>query len=85
MRGSLALSLTATLGACATSGNAVVERHLPPLPSYATPVKVQDPKAGDDPIAVAARERAGRVQANKRIDAVGAWYEDVRARYETEK
>jgi len=73
------------LAGCVTSGRPVVERSLPPLPAYAQPVKVKDPKAGEDPLNVAARERAGRVKANRRIQDLGKWYEGVRSSYEGRK
>jgi hypothetical protein len=48
-------------------------------------VLTSNPKAGEDPLAVAARERAGRVQANARIGKVADWYKALRAQYEAAK
>lgn len=79
----LAASLTMTLAGCAGSTPAKVEvrRDLPQSPSWAIPVTVPAPKAGDDPLMVAGRERAGRGDANRRIVALRDWYEAVRADY----
>ena len=79
--GALALFLSATLAGCVTSSRAPVQRHLPPLPAYANEVSVADPKAGEDPLAVAARERAGRKQANKIIGNLSDWYLGVRTSF----
>ncbi len=81
----LACSLATTLAACGTSGSAPTGRSLPPLPSYAAPVAVAEPAEGEDTRAVAARERAGRVQANRVIVSVSDWYSCVRARYAGER
>lgn len=45
----------------------VVPRVLPGPPAYMQPVGVAAPVLGEDPYAVAARERAGRLQANRVI------------------
>jgi hypothetical protein len=83
----LAVCLMTTLSGCVTSGSAPVPvaRHLPAPPSYAKPVEVAEPKRGDDALLVAARERAGRKQANSRLTAFRNWYEDVRTSYEEAK
>ena len=39
------------------------------------------PKKGEGAVAVAARERAGRIAANGRIKAFRDWYEGVREDY----
>jgi hypothetical protein len=77
----LVLCLSLMSAGCVTSGKPAVQRNLPPLPSYAKPVEMQDPSRGEDPLAVAARERAGRKQANHIIRDIGTWYEDVRSSY----
>lgn len=79
----LAVSATMMLAGCAASTPAKVEvwRDLPPSPSYLQPVTVPAPRAGEDPLAIAARERAGRGEANRRITALGRWYDAVRAEY----
>ncbi|MGV6876654.1 hypothetical protein ACUSIJ_28810 [Pseudochelatococcus sp. B33] len=83
----LAVSLTMMLAACAgsTQGKVEVRRDLPQFPSWGIPVTVPQPKAGDDPLVIAARERAGRGEANRRITALGQWYGAVRAEYAGEK
>lgn len=61
---------------CSTSGSApaVLPRDVPGAPSYMVPVRVADPVLGEDPFAIAARERAGRVQANRVIvKAANEW------------
>lgn len=79
---SIAVALALALSACTTtSGRPVVQRQLPPFPAYAQPVKVKDPKAGEDPLAVAARERAGRVKANRVIEDLNEWYQGVVSSY----
>lgn len=40
---------------------------MPPAPTYLAPVAVKTPALGEDPYAIAARERAGRLQANRVI------------------
>lgn len=79
----LAASLTMTLAGCAglTPAKVTVHRDLPQSPSWAIPVAVPPPKAGDDPLMIAARERAGRGDANRRIIALRDWYEAIRADY----
>lgn len=62
------------LGACAQSGSGaglkdVVKRELPGPPAYLVPINVPEPKAGENMEVIASRERAGRVDANKRITA----------------
>lgn len=75
------LSLTTTLGACAVSGRPPVARLLPAAPGYVEPVEVDEPRKGEDPVAVAARERAGRLKANGIIRDVRDWYQGVRGAY----
>ncbi|MBB3810069.1 hypothetical protein [Pseudochelatococcus contaminans] len=58
-----------------------MRRDLPPLPAYAETVKVRKPTLGEDPLVIAARERAGRGAANRRIKALVAWYDCVRTQY----
>jgi hypothetical protein len=45
------------------------------------PVGVPVPAAKESAVAVAARERAGRVAANGRIVGFRQWYESVRKAY----
>jgi hypothetical protein len=45
----------------------VLPRDVPGAPAYLQPVYVADPKLGEDPYKIAARERAGRLQANRVI------------------
>jgi hypothetical protein len=62
--------ISANLMGCSTSGNAsarVLPRAVPGAPSYLVPVHVANPVLGEDPFAIAARERAGRLQANRII------------------
>lgn len=60
---------------CSTSGSAkVLPRSVPGAPAYMAPVQVKAPMLGEDPYAVAARERAGRLQANRIIvTGVAEW------------
>lgn len=53
---------------CSTSGSQkVMPRSVPGAPPYMQPVIVPNPKLGEDPYEIAARERAGRLQANRII------------------
>lgn len=66
MLGAALLSLS--LIACSASNSAaVIPRNMPGVPAYMKPVYVADPKIGEDPLIIAARERAGRIQANRII------------------
>lgn len=76
-----AVCLSVMLSGCVTSDNPPLQRNLPAAPSYVRPVSVSDPKAGDDALVVAARERAGRIQANCVITSFKSWYEGVRTSY----
>ena len=54
---------------------------LPAPPSdFGKPVAVKPPKVGDDARGYAARERAGRLTANRRLANDAAFYADVRAK-----
>lgn len=66
------------LGACETSGSGGERRSLPPKPSYARGVTVKDPEKGEPAVAVAARERAGRLENQRRLENFGSWYDQVR-------
>lgn len=68
------------LGACVHAGGSTT-RTLPNLPAYVSPVVVPSPKKGDDALVVAARERSGRSEANRRLISTGKWYECVRKSY----
>lgn len=60
--------LSPSLMGCSTSGSGkVLPRGVPGAPSYMVPVQVRDPVLAEDPYAIAARERAGRLQANRVI------------------
>jgi hypothetical protein len=64
---------------CSTSAERQpLARQLPPPPAFAEPVVVADPRTGESAVAVAARERAGRVAANSRLRAFVVWYEGVK-------
>ncbi len=68
--------------ACSTlPGEPPVARQLPAEPDFARPVKIADPRPGESAIVVAARERAGRLQANRVIEAFRGFYSSVRASY----
>jgi hypothetical protein len=81
LRLAIAALVLGTLSACNTSGDRQLARSLPAAPSYARPVLTQDPKAGEDALIVAARERMGRAQANCVITNFRDWYDRVRADY----
>jgi hypothetical protein len=70
-------------GGCATSGeqSGGLARRLPPPPGFLAAVSVPDPTAGEDLRVVAARERAGRVEANRRLGALRVWYAGLRENY----
>jgi hypothetical protein len=78
-----AVLTTIWLAACAPSNSArePLAHQLPPAPGFAQPVAAPEPQAGDSALAVAARERAGRLAANQRIVALRRWYEGVRRDY----
>ena len=77
----IAACLPLTLTACAQSGDVNPKRILPTTPDFAMPVGVATPGGGESAVRVAARERAGRVAANRRIIAFREWYEAVRKAY----
>lgn len=74
-----------TLSACGPSSDNAPQptvRNLPEWPAQiGTPVGVRGPTAGEDARGYAARERAGRVEANRRIEGLRKWYGGVRADY----
>ena len=79
-----ALLILPLLAGCAGSGSgarAVVRRDLPAPPTYLAPVAVAEPKVGEDAVAVAARERAGRLKANSIIRNARAQWEKLRKTY----
>lgn len=52
----------------------MIPRVIPGPPAYLAPVSVRDPALGEDPYQIAARERAGRLQANRVIvKAANEW------------
>jgi hypothetical protein len=79
-----ALSILLLLTGCAGSGSKlkeIVRRDLPAAPAYMRPVTVPDPRAGEDALTVAARERAGRLKANTIIRNARAQWDKLRAAY----
>jgi hypothetical protein len=70
------------LTGCAGSNSAVrATVRLPAAPGYLAPVIVPEPKAGENAVAVAARERAGRLKANRIIRNARAQWEKLRTTY----
>ena len=72
------------LAGCAGSGSQlrdVVSRDLPVAPAYLQPVAMPEPRAGENAVAVAARERAGRLKANTIIRNARAQWEKLRRVY----
>ncbi|MFA7279832.1 MAG: hypothetical protein WC100_07030 [Sterolibacterium sp.] len=71
------------LVACAekTVSPSTDKRDLPVKPSWAQPVFVGPPKAGENAIAVIGRERGGRLANAGRLKRFGQWYDNVRAGY----
>ena len=72
-------SLTLMTASCVGSNS--TRRELPPPPAFAKPSEVPERKIGEPLILVTGRERAGRLAANRTIDAFRGWYEDVRRDY----
>lgn len=68
-------------GCASSSGNVPLGRSLPPAPGFAREAAVADPRVGESALTVAARERAGRLQANATIRRLNAWYGEVRRGY----
>jgi hypothetical protein len=84
MRRIVAFSIPLLLSGCAGSASGVreiVRRDLPTAPAYLQPVAVPEPRAGEGTLAVAARERAGRLKANTIIRNARAQWEKLRAAY----
>jgi hypothetical protein len=75
------------LAGCAGSNNLreVIARDLPAPPAYLRPVSVAEPKAGEDMLAIAARERAGRLTANRIIRSARGQWEKLRETYRRTK
>jgi hypothetical protein len=77
--------LSLSLISCSASGSkvntAVPTISLPDPPAYLRPVGVAQPQLGDDPLLVAARERAGRLQCNARINTAVADWKAMQAFY----
>lgn len=83
----VAASLSLSLMGCSPSGNAqlrVIERHIPDPPDYLRRVQVKDPVLGEDPYDIAARERVGRVQANRIITNTRFTWLKMQAEYAKE-
>lgn len=74
------LALTALSGCAGSHPTSQAKRELPPEPAFASEVHVV-PRAEDDEIVAAGRERAGRQRANDIIVCFVAWYRGVRATY----
>ena len=60
-----------------------MRRDLPAAPAYLTPVAVPDPREGEPLLAVAARERAGRLKANTIIRSARLQWERMRKAYKS--
>ncbi len=73
--------LLTILNGCSGSSEPPIARVLPPAPDFARPVYVAPPKTGESAIAVAARERSGRLAANGRLRAFRDWYEALQKAY----
>ena len=71
------------LAGCAGSSSLrdVIARDLPAPPAYLRPVTMVEPKAGEDLLAIAARERAGRLKANRIIGNARGQWEKLREAY----
>lgn len=52
---------------------------MPPVPACLEEVTVPDPVAGEAAVIVAARERAGRLEANRRIRCGASLWQEARA------
>ncbi len=76
-----AASLSLSLISCSAGGRTAINTAVPTIslpdpPTVLRPVTIADPKLGDDPLFVAAKERQGRLQCNARISAgLDAWKE----------
>lgn len=68
-------------GCFSSGGERKLERELPAYPKFARPAVVPNPKPGERMIVIAARERAGRLEANATIVEFVAWYKQVQAAY----
>jgi hypothetical protein len=78
------MSTSLFVAACAGSSNGVreiVRRDLPVSPGYLAPVAVSEPRLGESVVEVAARERAGRLKANRIILKTREQWERLRAQY----
>jgi hypothetical protein len=77
----LILPLLAGCAGSNSSARAVIRRDLPAPPAYLLPVAVPEPMTGENAVAVAARERAGRLKANSIIRNARAQWERLRTTY----
>lgn len=75
--------ISLSLMGCSASGRSatVLPRDVPRAPDYLVPVHVNPPVLGEDPYAVAARERAGRLQANRVIVKTAAEWNTMAAEF----
>lgn len=69
------------VGCNQSAGNVPLAREMPAAPAFLRPVEVSEPREGEREIVVAARERAGRQQANAIIVQAREWIERVRKSY----
>lgn len=67
------------LAGCQTDGALV--RHLPDWPAMCRGAAVKEPRPGEELLVIAARERSGRLKANRTIRACGEWYSSVAEDY----
>ena len=77
----LACLTSPVLASCATLSPDPVLVALPPVPGCLTPVPVIEAVAGEALITVAARERAGLLEANRRIRCGADLWEQARSQY----
>jgi hypothetical protein len=76
--------MTLLCAGCAGSSSGVrdvIRRDLPASPGYLQPVAVPQPQQGENAVAFAARERAGRLKANRIIRNARAQWEKLRKAY----
>lgn len=79
----LATLISLTLIGCAHQPAAVVERNLPPAPSFMAPAARPTYRLNDDP-RLSLKKTADRLdEANDRLSQSRGWYEDVRENYGT--
>jgi hypothetical protein len=72
------LALATSAGCSTFASPSVSPVALPPLPTCAQPVEVAAPAVGEPLLLIAARERAGRLEANRNVACVWSWYQALR-------